>query len=126
MTRSEIVGANILKHRTALGMSQVDLADLIGRSQTMVSMYEKGQRLPSTQIIANIAKVLGVSFGELYSSADEKKSDEQFIDDPMPYDRLSKEERRLVELYRSADKNARVYAIQILENNPAEVKRNRA
>lgn len=126
MTRSEIVGANILKHRTALGMSQVDLADLIGRSQTMVSMYEKGQRLPSTQIIANIAKVLGVSFGELYSSADEKKSDEQFIDDPMPYDRLSKEERWLVELYRSADKNARVYAIQILENNPAEVKRNRA
>lgn len=126
MTRSEIVGANILKHRTALGMSQVDLADLIGRSQTMVSMYEKGQRLPSTQIIANIAKVLGVSFGELYSSTDEKKSDEQFIDDPMPYDRLSKEERRLVELYRSADKNARVYAIQILENNPAEVKRNRA
>ena len=126
MTRSEIVGANILKHRNALGMSQVDLADLIGRSQTMVSMYEKGQRLPSTQIIANIAKVLGVSFGELYSSADEKKSDEQFIDDPMPYDRLSKEERRLVELYRSADKNARVYAIQILENNPAEVKRNRA
>lgn len=126
MTRSEIVGANILKHRTALGMSQVDLADLIGRSQTMVSMYETGQRLPSTQTIATIAKVLGVSFGELYSSADEKENDEQFIDDPMPYDRLSKEERRLVELYRSADKNARVYVIQILENNPAEVKRNRA
>ena len=126
MTRSEIVGANILKHRTALGMSQVDLADLIGRSQTMVSMYETGQRLPSTQTIAAIAKVLGVSFGELYSSADEKENDEQFIDDPMPYDKLSKEERRLVELYRSADKNARVYAIQILENNPAEVKRNRA
>ena len=126
MTRSEIVGANILKHRTALGRSQVDLADLIGRSQTMVSMYETGQRLPSTQTIAAIAKVLGVSFGELYSSADEKENDEQFIDDPMPYDKLSKEERRLVELYRSADKNARVYAIQILENNPAEVKRNRA
>ena len=126
MTRSEIVGANILKHRTALGMSQVDLADLIGRSQNMVSMYETGQRLPSTQTIAAIAKVLGVSFGELYSSADEKENDEQFIDDPMPYDKLSKEERRLVELYRSADKNARVYAIQILENNPAEVKRNRA
>lgn len=71
MTRSEIVGRNILKYRTALGMSQVEFADKIGRSQTMISMYEKGQRLPSIKIIANIAKVLGVPFGDLYYSEDE-------------------------------------------------------
>lgn len=126
MTRSEIVGANIFKYRTALGMSQIDFAELINRSQTMVSMYEQGQRLPSTQIIANIAKVLGVSFGDLYFSDDERKENVKYIDDPIPPEKLSKEEWRLIRLYRSADKNARMFAVQMLENNQVETKRSRA
>lgn len=80
MTRSEIVGRNILKYRTALGMSQVEFADKIGRSQTMVSMYEKGQRLPSTEIIAKIASVLGITFGEVYYGRDENRHGEEEYD----------------------------------------------
>ena len=75
MTRSEIVGRNIYKYRTAIGMSQIDFAESIGRSQTMVSMYEKGQRLPSTQIMSKIAEVLGVTFSDIYYAKDENKTD---------------------------------------------------
>lgn len=70
MTRAEIIGANIQKYRNAMGMSQVDFAQAIGRSQTMVSMYESGQRIPSTKIIGKIANVLGVTFDEIW---EEKK-----------------------------------------------------
>ena len=126
MTRSEIVGANIFRYRTSLGMSQSVFADMIGRSQTMVSMYEGGQRLPSTQIIAEIAKVLGVSFGDLYFSDEERSDREPFMDDPMPSDVLSKEERRLVAAYRGATNSAREIALETLENHPAETKERRA
>ena len=37
-------------------------------------MYEKGQRLPSTQIIAKIADVFGVTFGEIYYAPGENYS----------------------------------------------------
>ena len=71
MTRAEIVGANIYKYRTQLGMSQVDFAEAIGRSQTMVSMYEKGQRLPSTKMMNVIAGTLRIPLAVLYFSEDE-------------------------------------------------------
>lgn len=52
-------------------MSQVDFADAIGRSQTMVSMYEKGQRLPSTKLMTVIAEALRIPLAVLYFSDDE-------------------------------------------------------
>lgn len=75
MTRSEIVGKNIQRYRHSVGMSQVSFAIAIGRSQTMVSMYEKGERLPSTKIILKIADVFGVHFDDIYYSPNEKQSD---------------------------------------------------
>lgn len=119
MTRSEIVGANINKYRTQLGMSQVDFASLIGRSQTMVSMYEKGTRMPSTQTLASIAKALGVPFGNLFFSEDEyAPEDEPPADDPMPTERFTAEERHLVTVYRQAIPAIRRAALQMLELNP--------
>ena len=78
MTRSEIVGRNIQQYRNSMGMSQVEFAIAIGRSQTMVSMYEKGKRLPSIQIILKIAEVLGVHFDDIYYSKDERQNEEEF------------------------------------------------
>ena len=68
MTRSEIVGKNICILRTARGMNQTDLANAIGRTQSMVALYETGKRLPSTQIMWKIAEVFGVPFDEIYYS----------------------------------------------------------
>ena len=124
MTRSEIVGANIYKCRTAINMSQVDFADAIGRSQTMVSMYENGQRLPYTKIMSIIAKVLGVPFGTLYFSEEERheNSGEPYVDDDVRGNSYTKEERHLIEVYREALPEIRKAAMQMLELNPMHKK----
>ncbi len=129
MTRSEIVGANIYQLRTSLGLSQIEFAELIGRSQTMVSMYEKGLRLPSTKILAQIGKVLGCTFDSLYFSDEErnsKKLDEPYPDDPFNVEGLTNEEYRLINAYRNAQPEIRRAALQLLELNPAEKKANLA
>lgn len=124
MTRSEIVGANIAKYRNALGMNQIDFAQSIGRSQTMISLYESGQRLPSTKILAQIAKVLGVPFGNLFFSEEERNHGEgQYIDDTIPNDSYTAEERHLIQVYREALPDIRRAALQMLELNPAESKK---
>ena len=129
MTRSEIVGANIYQLRTSLGLSQIEFADLIGRSQTMVSMYEKGLRLPSTKILAQIGKVLGCTFDSLYFSEEERngnKSDEPYPDDPFNVEGFTNEEYRLIDAYRNAQPEIRRAALQLLELNPATKKANLA
>ena len=43
-----------------------------------------------------------------------------------PKEEMSVEDKRILQLYHAADEQARYYAIQLLENNPAEKKKNRA
>lgn len=109
MTRSEIVGRNIYKYRTAIGMSQIDFAESIGRSQTMVSMYEKGQRLPSTQIMSKIAEVLGVTFGEIYYSKDESKHDSNdsydWYEEAFPTKKMTDDEKDLWQIREDMRRN---------------------
>ena len=129
MTRSEIVGENIRRARTSLGISQNDFADAINRKQPAVALYESGQRLPSTQIMSAIAKVLGVSFGALYYSDEERQehSAVQRVDDVMPtFDGYTAEERRLIRAYRGAVPVIRAAALQMLENSAAQNQENLA
>lgn len=126
MTRSEIVGANIAKYRNSIGMSQVDFAATIHRAQGTISQYESGQRMPSTPIIAEIAKVLGVSFADLYFSDEERANREPFIDDTLPAETFTNEERQLVRAYRNALPEIRHAALQMLELNPIVKKKSHA
>ena len=129
MTRSEIVGENIRRYRNALGMSQSDFADAIHRAQSTVALYESGQRLPSTQIMSAIAKVLGISFGALYFSEDERQEHdrEPYVDDVTPtFDGYTAEEGRLVRAYRDADERARADAMNTLLSHPVCKKENLA
>lgn len=80
MTRSEIVGENIRHLRNARGMSQIDFAEAIDRSQSTVAMYENGQRLPSTKIMSRIANLFGVAFDQIYYSEDERKANKPSFD----------------------------------------------
>ena len=43
-----------------------------------------------------------------------------------PAEKLSDEDRRVLTAYHSADDSAKFFALQMLENNPAEKKKNRA
>jgi DNA-binding XRE family transcriptional regulator len=51
--------------RRAAGLSQQDLADRLGTSQPVISLYESGEREPSFGTIVALAEALNVSFDEL-------------------------------------------------------------
>lgn len=54
--------------RARKGLSQADLAELVGCSRQSISLYESGLVQPSVQIARRIADALGCSLDELYPS----------------------------------------------------------
>lgn len=63
---AQAVGERIADHRKRLGLSQVELAGLIGRSDSWVSQVERGVRsVDRLSVLQKVADVLGVSVAEL-------------------------------------------------------------
>lgn len=66
MADAQLTGERIAHHRKRLGLSQVDLAGLIGRSDSWVSQVERGVRaIDRMSVLQKVADVLGVSVDEL-------------------------------------------------------------
>jgi transcriptional regulator with XRE-family HTH domain len=66
VTSAETVGERIAYHRKRLGLSQVDLAGLIGRSDSWVSQVERDVRsVDRLSVLQKVADALGVSLAEL-------------------------------------------------------------
>lgn len=51
--------------REARGLTQTELAELLGTNASFISLMESGERQPSMQTLARLAEVLGVGFDEL-------------------------------------------------------------
>ena len=62
-----ITGATIKMLREAKGITQVELAEMIGVSSKAVSKWETAKGLPDISLIEPLAKVLGISVMELLS-----------------------------------------------------------
>ena len=60
-----IIGENIAALRRAGGLTQQQLADKIGYSNKAVSRWEKGECLPSIDILSEICEFFGVEFSYL-------------------------------------------------------------
>lgn len=60
------IGKNIKKVRESKRMTQQELAEKCGFSNTTLSAYENKKKTPNLSTIANIAKNLGVSIERLY------------------------------------------------------------
>jgi transcriptional regulator with XRE-family HTH domain len=63
--RAKEIGAQIRKYREAVGLTQADLADLIGKFNHQVSYYETGQVLPTIITLEKIAEALDISILQL-------------------------------------------------------------
>ena len=61
----KLIGGNIKSARALKGMTQSSLAQKAGISQTQLSDYENGNKLPGLNSIAKIAMALGKSIDEL-------------------------------------------------------------
>jgi transcriptional regulator with XRE-family HTH domain len=63
---AQLVGEQIAYHRKRLGLSQVELAGLIGRSDSWVSQVERGVRsIDRLSVLQKVADTLGVPISEL-------------------------------------------------------------
>ena len=82
------IGIRIRKYRELRGLSQKELADLIGVSNSRVSNWEQGINRPNADIISDLSKALDVSPSEL-------------LDIQISTDNLNEQERKLVSAYRN-------------------------
>ena len=59
------IGENIKKKRKEKGMTQAELAEKINVTHSMISQLERGTKVPTMLLGAEIAKVLGCGIQEL-------------------------------------------------------------
>ena len=64
------IGEHIKNVRKERGLSQQELSDKCGFSNTTLSAYENGRKIPNLITIANIARQLNVSIERLYYGDD--------------------------------------------------------
>lgn len=66
MTENDSIGSRIRTARTAAGLTQQELADIVARGiRQRVNDWEAGRRTPNRENVAAIAEVLGVTPGRL-------------------------------------------------------------
>ena len=82
------IGSRIRKYREGRGLSQKQLAQLIGVSNSRVSNWEQGLNRPDADIIATICRALQVSPTDL-------------LDVRLSPDELNDQERKVIQAYRT-------------------------
>jgi transcriptional regulator with XRE-family HTH domain len=66
-------GNKILELRTQLGLSQTELARMLGVTNKAVSKWETGKAKPTTNVIRKLAALFKVDVNELLSMRDEER-----------------------------------------------------
>ena len=69
--KSSIIGQRIKIRRKAVDWSQTKLADLVKVTPSSINQYEKGEKIPSTETLLTLAKVLGVTTDYLLGAEEE-------------------------------------------------------
>ncbi len=104
-------GEQVRRLRTQQGLTQRDLAKLVGVSQAQISLHEKGEDLPGPATRPRYARALGITLGELDElirksqvkeylraspdlSEEAKRSIEDYIDFAWDRDRQAREARQ--------------------------------
>ena len=80
MTERERMGLRLIEYRKRLSMSQQDFSKKIGKAQSVVSAWEKGQTSPDADMLVSIAKALEVTVSDLTGQADTPTSDQALLD----------------------------------------------
>lgn len=81
------IGNRIRKYREECKLSQKDLAQKLGVSNSRVSNWEQGINRPDADILADLCRILNVSPSEL-------------LDVHLTDDELSEQERKIIRAYR--------------------------
>jgi len=73
-----ITASNIIDLRTAKGMTQAELGELLNYSDKSVSKWERAEAVPDAYVLKNMSEIFGVSVDYLLSSHDSWERPESF------------------------------------------------
>lgn len=122
-----------LKHfRTSSGLTQQQVADVLGLDRSTYAYYESGKTTPDIKSVNKLLKIFNISYYELMDEPDPTQlavSDpdaEQTIDEDMLhiYD-LSKAEKRLVIYFRVLSPNQQKDLLQSISPEAFDVRKKR-
>lgn len=87
-----IIAENIARRRKELGMTQKELAEKLNISDKTLSRWETDKQIQDALMIPEIAKVLDMSIGEIYGSAEAFTETNNFLENEMKTDNNSVKE----------------------------------
>lgn len=90
------VGGRLKELREARGLTQAQLAHLLGKSWETISNFERGKTLPSLVTLEQVAGVLGLSMREFFDDRPVQRSTGQLDALMAQMATLSEKERSLV------------------------------
>lgn len=119
-----MTGEKIQKLRQKLGMTQKELAEKVGVSNTAIMRYEKNQRIPRKPILEKIAVALNTTPSDLMGFMDEWErlynSEERLSFESELLDKVSdlygEDAVQLLRLFTSMNEAGRKKALQYLED----------
>ena len=68
-----ITASNIINLRTAKGLTQAELGEMLSYSDKSVSKWERAEAVPDAYVLKHLSEIFGVSVDYLLSSHDELK-----------------------------------------------------
>jgi putative transcriptional regulator len=66
MGKPTVVTNSIREHRAEVGMSQGELADLVGVTRQTINATEAGKYSPSLEVAFRISRVFGVTLEDIF------------------------------------------------------------
>ena len=77
----ETVSSELAEYRDKMDLTQEQLAEMVGISQSHYAKLENGQRLPSLKVLYALSQVFGVKMGDIIEPNKEAISFNESIDE---------------------------------------------
>ena len=110
---------SLKKIRKDRGLTQVQVAELLGITQTSVAAWECGKSYPCARLIPKLAELYDVTISELYGEppTDEHEmvaNNDEFTESSLSDFILSKQEQDLLRIYNSVDGRTQTQIMQFV------------
>lgn len=90
------LSARLKEYRKLAGMTQKELAEKLGKAQTVVSSWEIGTGCPNANELPAIAKALDASISDICGQTDTKSGDKELLDAYHSADKVTQKNVRLL------------------------------
>ena len=84
MDKSATLGERIYKYRTAMGLSQLELSELLDVSRQSISKWETDVAVPELSKLVRMAEVFGISLDALVLGKEDEVKAEEIKEEPAP------------------------------------------